>query len=348
LFGTGPVRRVATAAVLGGTTVTLASGAFWGVLLTEAKLARRWVGSPTSDPPDDQGTYGFCEGSPISFAILGDSSAAGLGCDHGYETPGARIAAGLAAVAEVPVQLTNVARVGAVSGDLAGRVERALAARPEVALIMIGTNDITHRVRPSLAVAQLGAAVKELRANGCQVVVGTCPDLGTIEPLAPPLKQYARLLSRRLAQAQARAVVECDGRAVALGSILADEFTSFSELLFGPDRFHPSAAGYARMTSAVLPTALAALGLSEDEVPESVRGERVLPLAEAVHEAAQHPGASVEPLASTAGAGDRRRFALLRRRRHQPQAEVTAPRETEGTEEPRAAAGADHGDDRQT
>ena len=43
----------------GGTTMTVASGALWGVLLTEAKLARRWVGSPSSEPPDDDGIYGF-------------------------------------------------------------------------------------------------------------------------------------------------------------------------------------------------------------------------------------------------------------------------------------------------
>jgi hypothetical protein len=87
------------------------------------------------------------------------------------------------------------------------------------------------------------------------------------------------------------------------------------------------------MISAVLPTVLASLGLDADDLPESLRGERVLPLAQAVHEAAQHPGASVEPLAAPSSTGQRNRFALLRRRRHQPRAEVTAPEDHETGEE---------------
>jgi hypothetical protein len=84
----------------------------------------------------------------------------------------------------------------------------------------------------------------------------------------------------------------------------------------------------------VLPTVLASIGLAADEVPESLRGEGVLPLAQAVHEAARHPGASVEPVG--APPGERSRFALLRRRRHQPQAEVTGPaaQEVPGPENP--------------
>ena len=330
MFASNPVRRVATAAVLGGTTVTLASGAIWGVLVTEAKLARRWVGSPKSEPPADQGVYGFCDGPPISFAILGDSSAAGLGCEHGYETPGARIAAGLSAIAEVPVQLTNVARVGAVSADLAGQVERALAARPEVALIMIGTNDITHRVQPSLAVAQLGAAVRELRAHGCQVVVGTCPDLGTIEPVLQPLRYIARRRSRQLAAAQTIVVVEAGGRTVSLGDLLGPEFSAAPHEMFGPDRFHPSARGYESAAMAMLPSVCAAIGYwpAEESAPDPSRDEGVLPIAYAAIEAAEEPGTEVGPVEGVPGvpatatvsgpargAGPRGPRGLLRHRR---------------------------------
>lgn len=325
MFGAGPIRRVATAAVVGGTGLTLASGALWGVLFTEAKLARRWVGSPTADPPDDDGIYGFCPGPPISFAVLGDSSAAGLGCEHGFETPGARIAGGLAAIAEVPVQLTNVARVGAVSADLAGQVERALAARPEVALIMIGVNDISHRVRPSLAVAQLQTAVRELRAAGCQVVVGTCPDMGTIEPVLQPLRYVARRRSRQLAAAQTIVVVEAGGRTVSLGDLLGPEFSAAPHEMFSPDRFHPSARGYESAAMAMLPSVCAALGYwpVDEAAPDASRDEGVLPVAYAAVEAVEEPGTEVAPVdvvpAGTVPArtvsGPRGPWALLRHRR---------------------------------
>ena len=39
-----------------------------------------------------------------------------------------------------------------------------------------------------------------LRIAGCQVVVGTCPDLGTIRPIQPPLRWLAPYLYRLIAR----------------------------------------------------------------------------------------------------------------------------------------------------
>ncbi len=90
----------------------------------------------------------------------------------------------------------------------------------------------------------LSEGVRRLREAGVEVVVGTCPDLGTVKPIAPPLKQVARAWSRRLAAAQTIAVIKEGGRTVSLGSILGPEFDAAPALLFGPDQFHPSAEGY--------------------------------------------------------------------------------------------------------
>jgi hypothetical protein len=212
-----------------------------------------------------------------------------------------------------------------------------------VAIVFIGANDVTHTVPIRTSVRLLGEATRRLREAGVEVVICTCPDLGTIEPLAPPLKQIARAWSRRLAAAQATTALECGARTVALASILTSEFARLSDLLFGPDRFHPSAAGYHRMASAVLPTVLAALGLApeEDREPEYGRGEALLPIDIAALEAARHPGASIEPVAEGAApGGPRGRFVQLRRRRRQPEAEVERPHENEGVTAETALAGA--------
>jgi lysophospholipase L1-like esterase len=321
-------RKLATAAAYGGGGLSLLGGSLYGLIMAEVRLARHAIGIAEGDPPAASGWYGHGRPGPaIKIALLGDSSAAGYGVETVEETPGAHLASGVAEAADRRVYLTSVAKVGAQTKDLRGQVDQVLPVEPHVAVVFIGANDVTHKVSTRTSERLLRESVSRLKRSGVAVVVGTCPDLGTIEPLAPPLKQYARHQSRRLAEAQARAVVECNGLAVAMGSILADEFSSFSELLFGPDRFHPSAAGYARMISAVLPTVLAALGMPADEMPESVRGEGLLPLAQAVHEASRHPGASVEPV--TPGGSDRGRFALLRRRRHQPRPAVTAPEDEE-------------------
>jgi lysophospholipase L1-like esterase len=312
-------RRALAAAAIGSTGVALTGGALAGILLTEAKLARRWVGVPTTVPPDDNGYYGFCPGEPLSLAVLGDSSAAGLGVDRPEQTPGARIACGLAAVAELPVRLANVALVGARSADLDRQVTLALEARPDVALIMVGANDITHRVSLTAAVSHLDLAVRRLREAGCEVVVGTCPDLGTIEPIAQPLRYLARRWSRQLAAAQTIVVVEAGGRTVSLGDLIGPEFSAAPHEMFSPDRFHPSAAGYAQAAMAVLPSVCAALGYwpTEELAPDPARGEAVLPVAFAAVEAAERPGTEVAPADAQERPGGLRAAAatLLHRRR---------------------------------
>ncbi len=304
-------------------------GSLWGVLLAEVQLARRTIGNAEGDPPAPSGWYGHGRPGPaVKVALLGDSSAAGYGVDSVEETPGAFIASGVAEAADRRVYLVSVARVGAQSKDLADQVDAVLPLEPHVAVLFIGANDVTHAVHVRTSARLLGRSVRRLREAGVEVVVATCPDLGTIEPLAPPLRQIARAWSRRLAAAQATTVMELGGRTVAVASILTSEFRQLSDLLFGPDRFHPSAAGYARMSAAVLPTILAALDLvPEDLAPEYERGEALLPVDIAVLEAARHPGASLEPVQADLAPADAGRggFVLLRRRRRRPDTDVEAP-----------------------
>ncbi len=165
-------------------------------------------------------------GEPLVLAILGDSSAAGLGVDLPRETPGALLAAGLAQVARRPVRVVCAAVVGAESAHLHPQVEFVLAHRPDAAAILIGGNDVTHRVRPQIAVGHLVRAVRPLVDANVEVTVGTCPDLGTIQPIQPPLRWVARQLSRQLAAAQTIAIVEAGGRSVSLGDLLGPEFAA--------------------------------------------------------------------------------------------------------------------------
>jgi len=318
------------AAYGGGGLGLLTAGAF-GLLRAQAALARRAIGQPTETPPDAEGLYGAHHGSePLTLALLGDSSACGLGVADPHQTPGAMLAAGLAECADRPVRLLCPAAVGAQSSDLPRQVAAVAEARPDVAVIMIGANDVTHRVKPATAVRHLDQVVRQLREAGAEVVVGTCPDLGTVEPVAQPLRWIARRASRELAAAQTIVVVEAGGRTVSLGDILGPEFAASPAEMFGPDRFHPSAAGYASAAAAMLPSVCAALGLwfgeqREEEQPDLARGEGVRPIALAAVEAAEEPGTEVAA-AQVAGRerGPRGRWALLRRRRRQSGSQVQA------------------------
>ena len=262
-------RRLATGAAVSGGGVGLAGAVFYALLREEARAARRKVEARTSkdDPPSGDGSYGRGRGKPLVLTVLGDSSAVGLGVERATETPGVLVAAALAELAERPVRLVRLAVSGAVSRDLHDQVDKALTEQPDVALIMIGANDVTSRTRPAVSVGHLAEAVRRLTEVGCEVVVGTCPDLGTIRPIAQPLRTFARRWSREMAAAQTVAVVEAGGRTVSLGSVLGPAFAS-DRSMFSVDEFHPSALGYAQAAAVLLPSVADAVGVVADSGPQ--------------------------------------------------------------------------------
>jgi lysophospholipase L1-like esterase len=312
-------RRIATGAAYSGGGVGLAGAVLFALLREEARAARRRVEARRQDdPPSGDGIYGRGRGKPISFTVLGDSSAVGLGVERAAQTPGVLIASALAELAERPVRLTRLAVSGARSPQLDAQVDAALEEAPDVALIMIGANDVTHRTRPAVSVRHLGDAVRRLSEAGAEVVVGTCPDLGTIRPIGQPLRTLARRWSRQMAAAQTIAVVEAGGRTVSLGSVLGPSFAS-DRTLFSHDEFHPSAAGYAHAAAVILPSVADSLGVwpaSADRGRGTLRRDSVRPVASAAARAASRPGTEVQSAEINGSAtGPRGRWALLRRRR---------------------------------
>lgn len=251
-------------AALGTSGMVGFSLATFGLLAAQAKRVRQVIGPRRDAAPYHHGRFGPRRGTSIRVAMIGDSVAAGLGAPHAGETIGGLLAEALTQTTNRPVALSTCAVVGARSSDLDEQVSRALINRPHVAVIIIGANDVTHMVPIRRCATALEQAVARLRAEGVHVIVGTCPDLGTIRPVGPPLAWVARTLSRKLAAAQWDAVMRAGGRAVALGDRLGAEFAASPETLFASDQFHPSGEGYARIAGCVLPDVLDALGLVPD------------------------------------------------------------------------------------
>jgi len=315
-------RRIAAAAAFGGGGIGALGAAAYGVLLTEVQVARRLIGQPFGDDgPGGEGLYGSGSGEPIQLAFIGDSTAVGLGVEHPWQTPGAVLASGLAEIADRPVQLRVDAKVGAQSSLLDEQATRLLSSgpRPDAVVIMVGANDVTHRSPTAVAVRGLDAAVRRLREADVEVVVGTCPDLGTIEQIPHPLRYLARRFSRELAAAQTIAVVEAGGRTVSLGDLLGPEFAARPLEMFASDKFHPSATGYARVAAAMLPSVATSLGYwaaERDRRPDVRRGEGIDDIAHAAVRAADRAGTEVAGVeVSGAERGPRGRWVAFRRRR---------------------------------
>jgi lysophospholipase L1-like esterase len=264
----GALARTATA--VGATAAAAAA-----LLTAQAFEARRRIGPRTTTAPYADGRYGSGPGTSIRLAVLGDSGAAGLGAQHPDDTMGAILASALAEVSGRTVTLSNHAVIGAQTVDLDPQVDRALWTRPHVAVIMVGANDVTHLVPRSLSARRLKRAVQRLREAGTEVVVATCPDLGTVKPVPQPLRTVMRRASRKLAAAQSEATASAGGRPVSLGARLGTGFDDAPEVMFAADRFHPSTDGYSALAQALLPEVIAAWRLGgEGEILPTLAGEQ--------------------------------------------------------------------------
>ncbi|WP_434742931.1 SGNH/GDSL hydrolase family protein [Micromonospora sp. SH-82] len=316
---TGPrrqlARRIVRVAAIGTGATAATFAATTGVLFGQARAARRSIPAAEAPPPRCDGVYGArFPGPPLTVVVLGDSIAAGYGVHRRRETPGALLATGLSRRLRRPVRLHRFAVVGSLSAGLKPQVESALEHSPDVAVILIGGNDVTNRSPFAVAVRHLVDAVRTLRESDCAVVVGTCPDLGAIRPIQPPLRWLARRWSRQLAAAQTVAVVESGGWTVSLADLLGPRFTAEPTRMFAWDRFHPSAEGYAMAAAALLPTVLAALGGGPERRPLTL-GEGVRSLPQAAREAARNAGTEVSGTeVSGRERGPAGRWAQLRRR----------------------------------
>ncbi len=310
------LKDVATAAGYASAGVTALGMLATGVVIGQALMARRTIPAAENPPPRCDGRYGFeYRGEPVRLAVLGDSSAAGYGVDAPRKTLGALLASGLAEQLKRPVDLQCVAVVGAQSRHLAPQIERLLDDPPQIAVILIGGNDVTHRSNVPDAVRALGDAVRALRLMDADVVVGTCPDMGAIEPIQPPLKWLAHRWSRQLAALQTIAVVEAGGRTVSLGDLLGPQFAADPQRMFAWDRFHPSADGYVAAAGVLLPSMVSALAEPAGPCAAVPDGAGVRNLYAAAAKAVEQSGTEVAP-ATVAGRerGPHGRWAHLRRR----------------------------------
>lgn len=263
--------RLLTAGILTAGFGATGAGLYYGGkhwLARQAARARAVIGDPHGHvAPMADKTYKSRYGNPIHLSIFGDSIAAGLGAELPHETLGARLSRKLAKRTGRAVTLRTAARPGAESRDLGKQVAWLPADHcPDLAVIIVGGNDVTHRIPVQESVAHLKECIEALQARGTQVIVGTCPDLGALRSVPQPLRSLGSRASKQLASAQLATALAAGARAVSLATVVGPFFITQPDEMFSLDNFHPSATGYKRTAKALLPSCLAALGYA-DELP---------------------------------------------------------------------------------
>jgi len=227
-----------------GRAALVAGGAVVTTLAAEVLAARNHRFLPSDPVMDPSCALGPEEGEPLVLAVLGDSSVAGVGADCAQDTLTYGVA--LALAERYRVHLYSLGTSGArLHHVVSEQVPRLAELDPDVVLVCVGTNDITH-VTPVYEVRRqlrlLGAGLVTAAPRAVVLVSGLPPaetSLAFRWPLRDVLGLWARAYTRLFQGELSRhGITVIDVAAVARGA-----FRGKREM-FSPDLFHPSSAGY--------------------------------------------------------------------------------------------------------
>ncbi|MCU1229100.1 MAG: lysophospholipase L1-like esterase [Acidobacteria bacterium] len=186
----------------------------------------------------------------LTYVILGDSTAAGVGADY---QQGIAVQTTAELSKSHTVTMTNLGVSGARIHDvLKEQLPRAAAIKPDLVLLAVAPNDVTHLTCIGSMRRDLLAIVLRLRAANPNVAIVIT---GSADMSTPP--RIPRLL-RGIAGARARAVNRmfvsvAKQQRLTFAPIAAETGPLFKKdpSLFGPDRFHPNERGYAVWTAVI-------------------------------------------------------------------------------------------------
>jgi lysophospholipase L1-like esterase len=193
-------------------------------------------------------------GPALSYVVLGDSTAAGLGAryDDGIAVQTTRhLAKGR------QVTMHNFSVSGARMRDvLEKQLPQAEKVRSDLVLISVGANDVTHLTAIPSMRRRLRQSVRRLRTINPQVriVITGAPDMGS-PPRIPWLLRGISSLRTKMVNRMFRSEAAKLGLAFAPIAERTGPLFRRDRTLFDTDRFHPNARGYAAWVS-VLNTSL--------------------------------------------------------------------------------------------
>lgn len=201
-------------------------------------------------------------GPPVLVVALGDSTLTG----PGLADPGQvwlRLALRRLAH-ERPIVLSSLAVGGSRIADVARRVDAAVARRPDVVVVAVGSNDALHGTTAGAVRRHLDDVLRRLLGDVAVVAVANVGDLGNIPRVPAPLRSILHVRSRSV-RGVIDDVVAAHDRAVLLDVTASDDALSDRDV-FAPDLFHPGPRGHEAWADAALPGLRAAFERLRPEV----------------------------------------------------------------------------------
>lgn len=194
------------------------------------------------------GTAAWPIGSAMRLAVLGESTAAGCGADRHENAFVGAFARGLARRAGRPVLWRVLGQHGATARRVRYRLLPLLDEVVDVAVVLIGVNDVLTR-RPTQQWADdLVAILDTLTQRAYRVVVTGIPPFDVFPSLPGTLGRY---LTERAGLLDDVARTNCALRPTVTWTSSTDLVGTDPDF-FARDGFHPSAAGYRHWAEAVV------------------------------------------------------------------------------------------------
>jgi lysophospholipase L1-like esterase len=238
--------------------VGIVLGAFAVVLGVEVFLAYTREYLPTSPALELGGTFGPRDGRPLTFVVLGDSTAAGLGAgsaEHAYATVLSERLGRRGWKIDLLAHGESGARVKDV---LVEQTPIAVRAEADLVFVGIGANDATHLTSLDRIEEDMAATLDRLLGTGATVVVAGPPDMRAHAWLEP-LRSLVGWRGRQVAAAIEDVAVERGVPVVPLAELAGPYFASNPEDAYASDDFHPGPGGYRAWADAIFPVLVEAL-----------------------------------------------------------------------------------------
>lgn len=231
--------------------ILIALAALLLVSVVAEMLYIKYTGTPVPSPEISRGEQTIGKGSPLRYVVMGDSTAISQGGTYsrGYATATADYLAG-----KYTVTWQNVAVSGARAHDIEStQVLEALTAEPDVVLIAVGANDVTHLTKVSSVIDSLGYTIDQLRQQNkaVKIILTGSPDMGSVPRFPQPVRWFAGERTKQLNDKISVLAREKNAHFAPIADKTGPVFRKHPEL-FAADKFHPTTDGYELWTPVIV------------------------------------------------------------------------------------------------
>ena len=242
--------------------------ALFPLLYAQAQGVRAGV-VPLPEPPGPRAGRAGGSSRQLSLLVIGDSSAAGVGVQHQNEALAQPLARLLAQELEAAVDWRLLALTGLTSESTLAFLKAQRVPPADVAVVVLGVNDITQQVPLAQALKHRGevAIWLEAHAGVRDVLFPALPEMELFPSLPQPLAWWAGQMSRRNNRTQARWAKAWPLAAPRVQHVPMDGLMRSD--LMAADGFHPGPMLYARVAARLAAVIAADVSAREELVKEN-------------------------------------------------------------------------------